>query len=330
MKLNKKDITINSILHINNFPDLIKIEGKRSIFYLFNDRNRCGIYIYKFKNGDYYIGQSVDIAIRFLQHRKNYNDFEKITFRIVPLKDLSNIEQKIINKFELNDIFLRNITFSSIPKGASDFDMLFPKSVQNNWLNSYNILSSDRVRNIDYKMQRKYLKKFEKLTKYKIKKEFIDFLRNYFKYCIFEPHITERDFWRISCLPSDSETAITVLCRVNIYMQEVLSVYYDGKKQSIEITFHMAKSLLTKQAIFSKLVNNVQSINIQKNSHYYITGGADQLCLIAKNFKSANFIVSKPIYQKSIKLFNLRLMQKGVGFNKTSHCYDLSSLVLPK
>lgn len=56
------------------FLDFFDVTNRMSIMNLFPSNDRCGIYVLYFKNGEYYIGKSLDIAVRYTQHSKTHKD----------------------------------------------------------------------------------------------------------------------------------------------------------------------------------------------------------------------------------------------------------------
>lgn len=58
-----------------NYDDQKEVRGRLSISDLFPvSRGRCSIYLLKYADQTYYIGQAVDAVRRFSQHRKNYDN----------------------------------------------------------------------------------------------------------------------------------------------------------------------------------------------------------------------------------------------------------------
>ena len=100
------------------------VEGRASIADLFKPKQRCGIYILHFKNGQYYAGQAVDVVRRYAQHRVTHTDIVNISFRCVPRARLNEEERNLIWALERDNFVLRNITFASMPPTESDFDLL--------------------------------------------------------------------------------------------------------------------------------------------------------------------------------------------------------------
>lgn len=80
----------NEELKEHGFCEFKNIDNKHSkgdIFQkIFNGKNICGIYILAFQNGMYYVGQSINIWKRFIQHNKNYDDIIAISFKNVEKK----------------------------------------------------------------------------------------------------------------------------------------------------------------------------------------------------------------------------------------------------
>ena len=56
------------------FEKHLFVKERQSIADCFTKKNRCGIYILHFENGEYYVGLAIDILKRFAQHRKNHSD----------------------------------------------------------------------------------------------------------------------------------------------------------------------------------------------------------------------------------------------------------------
>ncbi len=248
-------------------------------------------------------------------------DIIQVSFINTHRENLDTIENELISAFELGGIPLRNIALTSIPKGETDLQKIFPKADQDKWLLDNSSQPKVFQRKVFESHRKKYERKFRMLHMNVAFEEMVSFLRVYFMYLVPEPYLTAMDFWRISCMPQKNKD-IEVLCRVNIYMQEVLTVYIDGDK--LYYSMHLTKTELTLNAL-KRLSYITKGIVI--SDHKYKTGGADQLHVnITGTERAIQFIKAN---SQAIKTFNLRLMNKGVGFNKLSHCVELASYVLP-
>ena len=314
---------VNVIKSHYKFPEFHEVKGRKSIIHLFNSTMRCGIYILKFSNNEYYVGQSIDIAKRFIQHSKIHQDIEAISFIFVPKDELNLKEQKIIADFDTKKIYIRNIALASIPKGVSDLDMLWNIENQDKWLENFNQLPSIKDRIIDENQRRKYSLKFLLLKKESNYVELKRCLNSYFKFCIPETFLTEF---------KESK----VFCRINMFLQEVLTIGFDKINNTMFYSFHVSKSVLERNNFLEGYEDGIYEFTFEKEkpvslyltNHYYKTGGADQICIDVYTQEEAVRLICDPYFQSAIKDFNLRLMKKGIGFNKSSHCFDLVSDII--
>jgi hypothetical protein len=116
---------------IDNFSQPRHVQGRASIADLFPSGKRCGLYILHFANGEIYLGQALDVTLRYVQHRKVHADIERISFRRVAKVILNDEERGLIWSLEQSGHRLRNITLTSIPKGESDFGLIMSVEEQN-------------------------------------------------------------------------------------------------------------------------------------------------------------------------------------------------------
>ncbi len=178
------------------------VVGRASIADLFKPKNRCGIYVLHFANGDFYVGQAVDVTRRYVQHRKIHTDIEKIAFKRVPRSRLNDEEHSAIWRLEQNGWPLRNIRFTSFPRGESDFDLIMSPEDQVRWLEdlSYVDLQGDRV--VNPTLRSKYTTRYhERFKRMPHADAVVDVLRCYIRAGIPAIRRGEISFWACSCLP---------------------------------------------------------------------------------------------------------------------------------
>ncbi len=123
-------LELAELLQTLNFPQLRHIQGRASISDVFPVGKRCGIYVLQFLNSEIYAGQALDVTRRYVQHSKTHNDIINISFKQVPKSNLNDEERVAIWELEQKGFHLRNIIFTSIPKGDSDFDLVMPTEEQ--------------------------------------------------------------------------------------------------------------------------------------------------------------------------------------------------------
>lgn len=97
---------------------------------LHKPRERCGIYVLGFANGERYVGQAVDVVRRFSQHRKNHGDITHMSFRQVEKAELNEVERHCIHTLEAQGLRLRNISHMSVVQGERDLDLVIAPEEQ--------------------------------------------------------------------------------------------------------------------------------------------------------------------------------------------------------
>lgn len=196
---------ISSILQEDGFCSFISVAERHSIADLFTQNRRCGIYILRFEDEMYYVGQAVDVVRRFTQHRKCHEDINAIAFKFVSKPHLNQEENYFIGKLE-QLCRLRNISLASLPHILdSELDDLFPPEQQMIWLQLDNPVINIFSRVEDSALRDRTALRYKKLLeKDSFKHAILPVLQEYIKTCIPEPYLTELTFWGCSCLPSYS------------------------------------------------------------------------------------------------------------------------------
>lgn len=231
---------LDQLLNELGFPEAEFVYGRASIADLFSPDRRCGIYILYFSGNEFYCGQSVEVTRRYVEHRKVHTDIERLAFKEIPKEQLNPTEAFTIRKLESDGFRLRNISLTSIPYGESDLDLIIPPEEQRKWCNDLNFVdySGTRVSNPD--LRRKYRSRYERFIKLPFAQEVVSFLQEYVQTCIPAPLRTEISFWSCSCLPGNQNKDAEILVRINIYWQEVLTIF--RQNSTLGFSFHMTKT----------------------------------------------------------------------------------------
>lgn len=314
------------LLKTLSFAQLRHIQGRASISDVFPAGKRCGIYILQFLNGEVYAGQALDVTRRYVQHSKTHDDIVNISFKQVPKANLNDEERVVIWELEHKGFHLRNIMFTSIPKGDSDFDLVMPTKEQQKWLDDFSLQDFSGTKAQDDTLRRKYHQKFQRFLELPQSETAIILLRYYIQQGIPIPLRSEMAFWGCSCLPSYAKHGITVYSRININWQEVFTVL---TTQGVLISsFHLALSPL-EQAFGNSLDLLFEKFpSLTSTEHFYEPGGHDQLHIEIEGAESALFLLEDADIIKAIRLFNLRLMKKGPCAYSRYHCMDLSDRLI--
>lgn len=309
----------------DGFTEFLAVKGKKSIAHLFTKENRCGIYIFHFANGEFYVGQAKDVVRRFLQHRITHQDIEYVSFKSVDTASLNDVEKETIYLLEQKKKVLRNISLVSILHGHSDLDELVTPNEQQQWLNYQS--ADDQSSRFDYpELRSKYTQKFQKLKALEEYEDVLWVLNNYVMGGIPFPVMTEYSFWGVSCQPTRY-----VYSRINIFWQEVLTIYKEQFQvpdeqgnlvvvDDISVSFHLSKSKLLEYETEEELKQKFPLIEI--SNYIYKTGGQDQIN-IDLHIDDVEQFFDSPAFE-AVRYFNLQLMRKGRCQSKRYHCFDLA------
>lgn len=316
--------TTSALLVSLGFPAKpFSVLSRFSIADLVKPGERCGIYVLHCSDGDYYVGQSKDVTKRFIQHRRSdsHDDIDSVYFKQVPESSLDNEEAEITERLEAANVKLRNILLVSWNGGDADFDEIMPPDEQERWLADLSLSGDANYRRlVDDELRSKYRRRFERFQAHPQHEQVVEILREYVKFGIPAARRGEVSFWSVSCWPSKG-----IFARLNLYWQEVLSIYaIEGN--ALSISFHMADSLFLKlsDAERDEYFKRFQSLEVTE--HRYRPGGPDQVNLYVTGADVLGFL-RDPKVLESIRLFNLRLMRKGpCNWNRT-HCMDLGDLI---
>jgi uncharacterized protein Usg len=307
-----------TLLQELGFPLPVYVRGRTSVADLFKPDDRCGIYVLHFTTGELYAGKAVDVTRRYIGHRQNHPDIEKVSFRCVPEPDLDVEEQRIIESLEHNGIELRNIIYTSIPRGESDFDLVMAPEVQDRWLQDLTFVDHGGTRLVEPNLRRKYARKYQEFSEFPYAGDVVGVLRTYVQLAIPAYRRGEVSFWAVSCLASGS------IARVNVFWQEVFSIH---EREDLLCSLYLAKSpfLEAPQEQVDALFELFPSAG--ETEHRYRPGGSDQVNLIVAAAEAEAFI-QQPLILDAMRLFNFRLMKKGPCNFGRYHCMDLADYLV--
>lgn len=320
---------IQEFLQEHKFTTFIDVKFRHSISDCIPKKDVCGIYVLQFSDGEYYVGQSVDVTKRFLQHRKNHNDIIGVFFRKTPKKELDAVEQQMIAEMEVR-CQLRNISYASMPKLLnSDLDILIPNEKQDAWLKNDEIIIENFERVDDEALRERYEKKAELiLSDHYFRKYHLPVVKKYVSKCIIEPYLTELTYWGCSCLPYTSIPKFqkgnteVLYARMNLRWQEVFGCF--GIKDNIAHTWQVAMHPFDEN--FSQL-EKYSDVYVNLDL-WYPSGGEDQVRIISENFDSSMALLDDPIFLKAAKIFNLERMRTGAQPYANYHSLTLADAIL--
>lgn len=307
------------------------VKGRLSISDLFpKTKNRCGIYLLKFSDNTFYIGQAVDAVKRFSQHRRNHDTIVYYCFQSVKKVDLNAVEQKLIRQAELSGLLLTNKTFVTNVIGETDLDLLISTEEQENWLHKHIELPNENVdlyTSIEDKVKVKYRQNFYKLKESAHYEQLKRILALYIKNCIPAYKKTELSFWALTGLPSTNKNTWPRYTCLNINAMEVFVTGIEKVSKKPFAFLNVSGHFLERKENTKRLFSRYSSIEIEETA--YRTAGNDQYRVSLRSFEEVEGMLEseQPVIQ-SAKELNLRLMRKGGTIYSPYHCFDLAKDIL--
>lgn len=305
-----------------NFPAWREVRGRQSVADLFKPKERCGIYVLGFEDGERYVGQAVDVVARFNQHRKTHPDISHLTFKRVPKVDLDPVEQGHIRHLEAMSLRLRNIAHMSVVSGERDLDLVVTPEQQEQWLNQEATELPDEAAHVqDHDLRRRYRRRFERLLTLPHAQDALLVLGLYLETVVPFYRRTELSFWAVSCLPNTgAPEGSTLLFRVNLNMQEVFSLF--TTEAGLWGSFHLAASPYQAE-LGPDWMTQLNEMAWEASDHTYAPGGQDQFNLYGEGFQGLVDLLMDRTHSRAMRLLNLRLMRKGATYYGRYHSLDL-------
>ncbi len=315
------------------FPQFRQVTNRYSVAEMFKPGRRSGIYVLRFDDQSHYVGISIDVVKRFSQHRTRFDDIAAMTFIEYPEAAQRKLEEEIIHKLEASGISLRNREHASLPQGVSDLDLVITPEQQQYWLDNPDFVDLDGTRPVDDSMYLRYKDDYKRFSTLPEKDNYLSFLREYLRAAIPSWRKTEMSFWSLTCLPKSPYKLPyqqPACARMNLSRQEVLTIgrnlRFNGRIMNDFCIFFVAESPLRNSYGGSEKFAAKYSY-LETWNHRYRDGGHDQACLIVNGVDNAITLLGNHDFRKSLRLFNLRLMQKNPCLWQQNHCLALVEAV---
>lgn len=282
-----------------------------------NTEERCGVYVLAFEDAQWYVGQSVDVVRRYVEHQANHDDIARVYFKTVERSALNDVERSTVALLEhLWGWPTRNIRLSSLPKGEPELFDLLSESDFERWLRdpSFYLEAGSRT---DLDVQaRKLAARQAELDNHPRVRDVKRLVEEYLKRLLPLPLSTQMDYWSLSCLP---QAHAKTLVRLNLNWQEVFTLI--NTPNGILASFHVARSPL-QRPLLKRAAFRLRNPGLRFINHTYEPGGPDQVQLLVRGANSAARLMRDSDFTRAARLFNGRLMRKGRvnAGNAASHC----------
>lgn len=294
-----------------------------SLTEVFPDARQSGIYVLHFADGWRYVGQSVAVNRRFLQHLASFTDIRAISFLPVSREALDHTEQAVVDALEALGVRLRNVRLVSFTNETTRFSEVMSPMDQERWLTDLTYVDAAGPRPASEPTRARAATRFQRWLSTFDPAPITQFLAAYLPAAIPAPLRTEQSFWSLSCLLPRRRTGLNCRCRLNINFQEVLNICED--ERGLFANFQLAASPL--RAAYGRTLKALRGQYAELEvllEPRYKPGGTDQLRLVAPDLAVATALLALDPVRCALRRFNLSLMRKGRCFWWQSHSFQLA------
>jgi hypothetical protein len=296
---------------------------------------RSGIYVHFFAGEEewFYLGLSIDVRKRYQQHIKNHTDIIKTAWLSAPEDQLVALELKYLGLMQGHRANLRNILKHREQYRWEDCREIFEGGHGDRWLEQTGPDQTPYAK-VDKELEANYAKRYAEFKAHaEFDEQLLDLLNYYLRNFVPMPTKTDQMFWNVTCLnpggynkPFDQ---LIAFLRVNIHMPEVFTLIlnetYEGTPK-LTFNFHAAEDRLSDEDIERYNADKQLALN---RGNYASTGGK-QVQFSLHDIGTAWKLFRDPVFQRAVKVSNLRLMRMGLLARRLSqsHCLPLAKEAL--
>jgi hypothetical protein len=316
------------------FPTLEPVASLNSIAHLFGQsKKRCGIYLLRFPDSLFYIGQSVNVVRRFSQHRRVHNDIVGFSFMPTPEPGLDESEKAFIYRAEALGLKITNAVHMTNIVGTTDLDLILSSAEQDAWFRApCRFNESDKASPIVLTEAQhvRFAKHFSRFQQHPLALRSLALLQQYVLNCVPAPRRTEYSFWSVSCMPSTNRSTWPRLFCVNAGVMEMFVV--GAKRQNTNSLWsfvNVAKDTVIEQwGSLSSLKRAFPFVEIVHRG--YRDAGRNQVSLHVYKNAPMEKLLGDPGVSKAAAMLNLRVMRKRATIYGKYHCTQLANRALAR
>ena len=309
------------------------VAGRYSIADLFpNKSQRCGIYVLHFEDGEFYVGQSIDVVKRHAQHVKTYDDISRFSFMRVSRANLNAEEIRTVRALEALGEHLRNIQIVDFSYGDTDLESLISREDLAWWLEDVDngLIYDDWLD--DERQRRRYQRRAFDLLDRPQAGEAIVIGNRFVQATIPAPYLTERTFWACTL----QEQTGWLYYRINVGGQTIFQVGQDDDLNPEYALFLPRPSVAQIYGNLSEVRGDMALTMSDLDSEMYFRimssslkqGHPDQVAIVSPFVQMMLGIVEDPAIVMACRRFHVTLMQKGPCRWAQNHVFDLADLLL--
>jgi len=242
-------------------------------------------------------------------------------------------ELKYLSLMQGHNANLRNILKHREQYRWEDFRDIFEGDHGERWLEKAGPDLTPYAK-VDKELEANYAKRLAEFKEHpEFTEELLDLVNFYVRHFILMPAKTDQMFWNVTCLnpggynkPFDQ---LIAFLRINIHMPEaftlILNETYEGTPK-LTFNFHAAEDQLSDEDI--ERYNADKQLALNKGN--YASTGGKQLQFSMHDLGTAWKLMRDPVFQRAVKVSNLRLMRMGLLARRLSqsHCLPLAKEAL--
>ena len=199
------------------------------------------------------------------------------------------------------------------------FETLFPPNQQQQWLTDVHFQDLEGTPPQPETFPDALKELFDALGKKPKSKKLITVLEHYIKNCFPAPYKTTGKYWSCVVLPEVSAKENPVYTRLYAGEVEVLTAYFDRMRNTLNFSFHAARSPLKGRSFQQRLKHRFRFTSMRLTNHQYQAGGDDQLHFALSNVGETSRLLEETTFLKAIRAFNLRMMQQSPASHREQH-----------
>jgi len=295
---------------------------------------RRGIYVHVLHGGQhFYVGLSVDVRSRYLQHLETYGEIEHSAFLPVPTADLAPIEMEHIALLRDMGATLLNVLQPSEDMTSEEVAEMFDAEKQQAWLDDMTAYYSSGPRDYDPNELPRFAKRYADLLAHKnYSEELIDILSYFIRSFIPTPDKSEGYLWTLNCLTNAFQKhSATALFRISVHRPEVLTVVVNDKDPDMQPFFFMftvAKGDLAETDLDA--LDDIPDISLDEID--FKTAKFEHFRINAYTLDAVWRLFANPAFVRAMKRCVYELMRSGQtpkNFSQ-SHCLPLCAQVMSR
>jgi predicted GIY-YIG superfamily endonuclease len=314
---------IRMALKRHGFDLLHRVEGRVSVVDLFARSKRRGIYVLRFADSWYYVGQTKDVVKRYAQHRVVHGDISHIAFLPCLQRELIEHENAMIAAMEASGARLRNRLKVELLELESDFDAVMARPIQERWIDDVTFadLEGPRVDDPDLRARTE-----ARAGLVRNRPSFTAILPAFGQVILDvvpAPFRSELSFWVTSVLPYGPKSELYL--RLNVGFQTLFDAGYDQDRRRPYVSWWIPRDVaaelsgneFTKGKTF-KISHGRKTISECVPSPL-THGAADQVILTYFDPEPALDHVADERRLRALRRFALGLVRKGTCPMRRSH-----------